>query len=76
MKWTKTVHECPPDRGGAMLGEHANHQLPQKVEEGLLLPADLHPQPPGVDGSHTETPGVDAKPPLANPVGYPKIERT
>jgi hypothetical protein len=47
----------------------------QKVEVGLLLPADLHPQPPGVDGSHTETPGRDAKQPLANPVGYPKIER-
>ncbi len=75
MKSTEIVHEFPPDRGSAMLGKNANHQLPQKVEVGLLLPADLHPQPPGVDGSHTETPGRDAKQPLANPVGYPKIER-
>jgi hypothetical protein len=38
MKSTEIVHEFPPDRGSAMLGENANHQLPQKVEVGLLLP--------------------------------------
>jgi hypothetical protein len=47
-----------------MLGHHFDAELPQKVEERLLVAGHLHPEPPGIHCTDTETPGIDRVPPL------------
>ena len=62
----------PPElRGRAMSGEHVDDQLPQEVQEGLLLPCHLHAHPPGIHSTDAEAPCVDRKPPLLDSIWHP-----
>jgi len=54
--------------GSAVHCQHLTAELPQEVEQGLLLASDFHAQPPGVDGAGIQRPGIDRKPPLFDPV--------
>ena len=60
-----------PGRILAMLCEHLDHELPDKVQERLLLAGSAHAQPPGLDSADTERPGVDGPPPLSDAERYP-----
>jgi hypothetical protein len=59
-------------RAGAVGGHHLEAELPQEVQEGLLLASVGHPQTPGIHRTDAQAPLVEGKPPLANPVQHPK----
>ncbi len=54
-----------------MLSKHGENKLTQEIQKALLFACDHHPQPPGIDGASAQAPGVDAKPPLPDPVHHP-----
>ncbi len=54
-----------------MLSKHGENKLTQEIQKALLLACDHHPQTPGIDGASAQAPGVDAKPPLPDPVHHP-----